>query len=290
MLFVPTYKTSFIENGLKANADALILDFEDSVPHTFREVARRNVQSYIEQGKLKEQKIFIRLNSIESTELFKDLSVVINEDINGFMLTKVRNSDEISYYDRLIKQLELDNGIDVGHFKFIPLIETAEAVMNSFTIAKQSSRNIALAFGGEDFLDDIYGTRGESSSVFDFPRAKISLAARASGILPIDTPYLSLKDLNGFVVEKNLSYEFGFAGSLLIHPCQIEIANDVFSPKLEEVERAKEIMIAIKKSGEKGSGVAMLGSTMVGPPMQKRAMKILEFVEQYKQLSGNDYV
>ncbi|ATW24488.1 HpcH/HpaI aldolase/citrate lyase family protein [Candidatus Formimonas warabiya] len=283
MLFVPTYKKSFMDHALETNADALILDLEDSVPFAYKETARQNLRDYLNKSKFKNITTFVRLNDIESKLLFKDLNSILHEDVDGFVLTKVYSSDDMIYYDNLITQLENENDIIEGHFRFAPLIETTSAVLDIYNIAKSSSRNIALLFGGEDYLNDLEGLHGEPPLTFDYPRAVIALAARAAGVLPIDTPYLSLDDFDGFEKEENISFEMGFAGCLLIHPKQINLAHKCFTPREEEIERSRDIVEAIEKSKVEGSGVAMLGKKMIGPPMEKRARKVLNLIKVIKE-------
>lgn len=286
MLFVPAYKERYIYKALTSNTDAIILDLEDSIPNNEKKVARNNIKIGLENGDFKDSQVFVRLNSLESEQLFEDLKYVIHPDIKGFMLSKIYTADDIIFYDNLITQLEKENGIPAEHFKFTPLIETTEAVMDVYNIAKSTKRNIAITFGGEDYLNDLEGLHGEPPRAFEYPRAMIALAARAAGILPIDTPYLSVKDFDGFSVEEKISKELGFAGCLLIHPEQIDYANSCFSPTEEQIKKSKEIVDAIELSKKKGLAVAMLGNKMIGPPMQKKAKKVLETVRLIQKKKG----
>lgn len=279
MLYVPAYKKKLITSALNSNADALIIDLEDAVPEIFKDDARRNIKEAIEDGAFKGKNIFIRVNPIESRMMFRDLNSVFSEDISGFVLTKVYTSNDMIYFDKLFSQLESENNIREHHFKFIPLIETTSAVMDAYMIARVSSRTIALCFGGEDFLNDCTGIHGVPPRSFDYPRAAIALAARAAGVLPIDTPFLALDDLDGFIEEESISFEMGFAGCQLIHPKQIELAHRCFTPAPDEVKRSHGIIAAIKDAERTGSGVAMFNGVMVGPPMRKRAEKVLEIMK-----------
>lgn len=283
MLYVPAYRKKFIDSALKCNADALILDLEDAVPAEYKSDARAILKEYIEEGAFKDKTVFVRLNPIESNMLFDDISHALHPDINGFLLTKIYTDEDMVYYDKLITQYEHEKGIEEGRFKFLPLIETTSAVMNVYRIAKASDRTIAVCFGGEDFLNDLVGLHKEPPRSFDYPRASIALAARAAGVLPIDTPYLTLDDTEGFIQEEKISFEMGFAGMQLIHPKQIPLADECFMPEKEEVEKSIAIVNAIKESSKAGSGVAMLNGKMIGPPMRKRAEKVLEIVELAKK-------
>ena len=283
MLFVPAYRRKFIDSALKTNADALIIDLEDAVPFEYKADARVILKEYILNGAFRDKKVFVRLNAIESKMLFEDIEVVLYEDIAGVMLTKVYSEEDMIYYDKLFAQFEQEKGLEVGHFKFLPLIETTAAVLNVYSIAKASKRTIAVCFGGEDFLNDLEGLHKEPPRTFDYPRATIAIAARAAGVLPIDTPYLALDNQEGFIKEEKISFEMGFAGALLIHPKQIELAHECFMPEEDEITRSIEIGKAIQEAEKTGSGVAMLNGKMIGPPMRKRAQKVLHIVELAKK-------
>lgn len=279
MLFVPAYNKKFLDSALRKNADALILDLEDSVPEVYKADAREILREYLKKEEFQNRVIFIRLNPIESGLLLEDLEVSMNTNVNGFVLSKIYTNEDIQYYDNLISKYEENHEIKKGHFKFLPLIETTSAVLDVYNIAKASDRIIGLAFGGEDFLNDLHGIHGEPPRTFDYPRAKIALAARSAGVLPIDTPYLDLHDDDGFIKEESVSFEMGFAGCMLIHPSQIGLANSCFMPCEEEVEKSRRIFAAIREAEKKGSGVAMLDGKMIGPPMRKRAEKVLELIK-----------
>ena len=279
MLFVPAYNKKFLDSALRKNADALILDLEDSVPEVYKADAREILREYLKKEEFQNRVIFIRLNPIESGLLLEDLEVSMNTNVNGFVLSKIYTNEDIQYYDNLISKYEENHEIKKGHFKFLPLIETTSAVLDVYNIAKTSDRIIGLAFGGEDFLNDLHGIHGEPPRTFDYPRAKIALAARSAGVLPIDTPYLDLHDDDGFIKEESVSFEMGFAGCMLIHPSQIGLANSCFMPCEEEVEKSRRIFAAIREAEKKGSGVAMLDGKMIGPPMRKRAEKVLELIK-----------
>lgn len=288
LLFVPAYRKKFIDSALKCDADALIIDLEDAVPSEYKADARVILKEYILGGAFQDRTVFVRLNSIESKMLFEDIETVLNEDIDGVMLTKIYSEDDMIYYDKLFTQFEEEKGLEQGHFKFLPLIETTSAVLNVFSIAKASKRTIAVCFGGEDYLNDLVGLHKNPPRSFDYPRAQIAVAARAAGILPIDTPYLALSDEEGFIQEEKVSFEMGYAGALLIHPKQIPLAHKCFVPEEEEIERSKQIVNAIEEAKKTGSGVTMLNGKMIGPPMRKRAEKVLHIMGLIEKNEKNE--
>ena len=283
MMYVPAYREKFIEKSLTAPADAIIYDLEDSVPQQFKPDARRILEKYIKEGAFKDKTVFVRLNPLESNMLSEDLKYVLHSDITGFMPSKIYTAADMDYYDKLITQLEAENNIETGHFKFTPLIETTSAVMDIYNICKQSKITIAVCFGGEDFLNDLEGLHKEPPRSFDYPRAAIAIAARAAGVQPIDTPYLAIQNEEGFIKEESISFEMGFSGVQILSPRQIPLANRCFTPDEEEVKRSEEIVEACRLSSLEGSGVAMYKDKMIGPPMRKRAEKVLEIMELIKK-------
>lgn len=275
MTFVPGYKVKFLEKAKTFNSDALILDLEDSVPYQNKEQARKNIKEFLDAGAFSQQ-IYIRVNALETGLLLKDLEWMLHENTDGFMFSKAADENDIRYFDQLLTQLENNFGFEQGKFKICPLIETTSAVLRAYEMGKASDRNIALVFGGEDYLRDLDGLHKEHGTSLLMPRSHIVTAARAAHLEPIDTPYLDIKDTDGFKKEVALARELGFSGTLVIHPSQIEIANEAFSPSENEIDEAKQIIEAIKISEKEGLGVALLDGKLIGPPMQKRAVKILE--------------
>jgi len=284
MTFVPGYMTKFLDKAIDFQSDALILDLEDSVPIAFKDTARENIRSYLDAGRFK-QRVFIRVNSIDSGLLSKDMTATLHENVEGFMFTKTVDEKDIHYYDKLLGQLEVDNGFEHQRFCMCPLVETASAVLRAYEIALASSRVIALAFGGEDYLTDLDGLHKEHGTSLLVPRSMIVIAARAAKIDAIDTPFLEVRNTDGFRKEMALARELGFSGSLILHPSQIEIANASFSPSQLEVAEARRIIEAIETSRKQGQATTLLDGNLVGPPMEKRAFSILEKHELFKEKS-----
>lgn len=282
MIFVPGYKSSFLEKSKTLDSDALILDLEDSVPLSFKMEARKNIQNFLRGLSIK-KKIFVRLNSVESGLLSEDLNYVMQPNIYGFMPSMIRDEFGLIYIDKLLTQLEHDKGFEKGKFKLCPLIETGSAVLKCYEIAKSSSRVIGLAFGAEDYLTDLDGLSKEAGLSILTARSMIVMAARSLKLEAIDTPYLGVHDRDGFCTEAEFSRELGFSGRLILHPDQLKIANNIFTPSDAEVNEANLIISAIEASGLRGEGVTLLDGKLVGPPMERRARKVLG---KWREING----
>jgi citrate lyase subunit beta/citryl-CoA lyase len=273
MTFVPGYMRKFLEKAGQFASDALILDVEDSVPDPFKGDARRYIRQCLDEDMFPQQ-VFIRVNSIDSGLLLEDLHAMMHRNVEGFMFSKARDERDIVYYDKLLSQLERQYGFEQGRFRMCPLIETGSAILRAYQMATASPRMRALAFGGEDYLTDLDGLHLEHGTSLIVPRSLIVIAARAARIEAIDTPYLAIRDLEGFRREVSQARELGFSGQLVLHPSQIAVANEIFTPSAEEVAESQRILAAIAESGAGGLGVTLLDGRLIGPPMLARARHI----------------
>ncbi len=289
MTFVPGYMTKFLEKARSFSSDALILDLEDSVPQKDKERARENIAHYLVK-KSYSQEVYIRVNPIDSGMLFDDLEASLQEGTHGIMFTKVRDEKDIIYFDKLLSQLEIDKGFTPGKFKICPLIETGSAMIKAYDIATASERVNALVLGGEDYLTDLDGLHKEHGASLLVPRSLVVMAARTAKIDAIDTPFLDIHNLEGFEKEVKLARELGFSGTLIIHPTQIAIANQAFTPSEEEIREAQRIIKAIEESKERGLGVALMDGKLIGPPMEKRAQNVMNKVKRINASKKSDHL
>lgn len=287
ILYVPAYSKKFMEKSLSASADGIIYDLEDSVPEAFKADARENLRSYLASGVLRGKTVFVRLNDRESGQLPLDMEAIIGGDVTGLIPSKINTAEEIEYYDELLAKREAENGMEPGCLKLLPLIETTGAVLDIVRICKASARIIGVCLGGEDFLNDLNGIHGEPPISLHYPRAVVAAAARAAGILPIDTPYLAVHDEAGFLKEEEISFQMGFAGIQILSPVQIPLAHRCFTPAIDEVTHSREILKAWEKAACEGSGVAMYQGKMIGPPMRKKAERILKYMERIERHEQN---
>lgn len=283
MLFVPAYNEKFLEKAAGSAADAIIFDLEDAVPPAKRREARDILGRYLDNGFFDGKVLFIRVNELGSNDLIKDLKLIKGSRIAGVVTPKIKGVTEIEEFSKLLKKCEERDGLKEGTIKLLPLIETAGAVANVQSIAGSSRRIIALLFGGEDYLDSISGTPEYSEKVFEIPRAMIVMAARMHNLLPIDTPYMDLKNEEGFTREERMAYSMGFAGALLVNPIQIPWANKCFCPSDEEMAHALAVLETTRKAQEEGRSIATLDGKVVGPPMLKRANKVMEINRLVKE-------
>lgn len=275
MLFIPGNNEKFITKAAACEADAIIFDLEDAVPLLEEAEARVLLAKYLATDMFERKQLFLRVNELGTEALLHDMELLKSGKIMGIVPPKVNSVSDINQFEALLMEQEVRNGYPVGKFKMLPLIETAAAVMNVKDIAGCSPRIIALLFGGEDYLDSVWGEHLELQPSLDVARALVVMAARMNGILPIDTPYLDLKNESGFIAEETKARALGFAGILLVTPNQIPWAHRCYSPTEEEIKHARAVLNAVNEAKKAGAAIAKLNGRMVGPPMRKRAEKVL---------------
>jgi len=276
-MFVPAHNDRLLDSSLRTDADALLLDLEDSVqPVENKIIARNNIVRYLEEGAFKNRQVFPRVNDRESGELLRDITQLALPGIDGFMYPKAKCGQDIYFFDKLLETVEYEKGLEIGTFKIIALIETASAVLHAEEIAKASSRVIAIAFGNEDFLTDIQGESDETASSLFTARSLISIAAHSAKIAPIDTVHIDVHNLDGLELHLKTAAKLGFQGKLVLHPKELPLVHEYFSPTQQEVVEAKEMLHAFQESQKEGIGVAIVKGKFVGPPLVRNAEKILQ--------------
>lgn len=276
LMFVPAQNEKLLNKASTCEADVLLLDIEDSVqPGENKAIARSNIKKYIAAGKFKNSIVFPRINDRESGHLLKDLTELTIEGVSGFMCPKSCKGEDVYFIDKLLEAIEYEKGFSVGTFKLIPLIETTSAVLNAHDICTASKRVIAIAFGCEDYIADLQGIHDAAGQSIQTARAMIAMAARASGVIPIDTVHIKVHDLVD--LEKNLIYakNLGYEGMLVLNPKELPLVHQYFTPTHEEIQNAEAMLALAKQAEEEGCGVAMIGSKFIGPPMVKAAIKTL---------------
>jgi len=277
LMFVPGHNEKLLASAARSQADVLLLDLEDSVQPTYNKpLARKTIVEWVSSGKFLNYHIFPRVNDRESGYLLQDLYALTINGIDGFMYPKSKNGEDIYFFDKLLETIEYEKKIPVGTFKIIPLIETSAAVLNAQAICNASKRVIAIAFGCEDFVSDLEGLHDKKGQSIYVPRALIALAARANGVIPIDTVHINVHDLED--LEKNLilARNLGFEGMLVLHPKEIELVHKYFSPTEEEYKSATEMLELYEESQKEGKGVAIKDGKFIGPPLVIAAKKVLE--------------
>ncbi len=277
LMFVPGHNERLMASAAKSDADVLLPDLEDSVqPVGNKQVARETIKKYIENNQFKNHIVFPRVNDRESGQLLKDVDSLTIPGVHGFMYPKSKTGQDVYFFDKLLETIEYEKNIPVGTYKIIPLIETSAAVLNAQDICRASSRVVAIAYGCEDFIADLEGIHDPEHQSLFTPRAIIAMAARANGVIPIDTVHINVHDLVD--LEKNLilAKNLGFEGMLVLNPKELPLVHRYFTPSEKEVAEAREMLRLAEEAQKDGKGVAIMNGKFIGPPMIISAKKIIQ--------------
>jgi citrate lyase subunit beta/citryl-CoA lyase len=280
LLFVPGNNASMLEKALGLKPDAFAPDMEDSVPGAEKGNARETVRSFLPRLAATGIPVIPRVNSLDTEWIEADLAAVVGRDVVGISVGKVRSPSDISAISQLIGDLERRAGIDVGALRLLPWIETAEAIVNVSTICRASERIIGVAFGGEDFTNDLGIERLEDESQVGYARQALTVAARAAHVLALDTPYFKLRNPDGLRDNALKAKSIGFKGKFAIHPEQIDTLNDCFSPSAQEIAHAERVVAAFEEAERRGRASTSLDGWVIDVPVVKRARALLELARR----------
>ncbi len=279
-IFVPGNRRDMLEKAKSFKTDFIIPDLEDSVPFAEKDHARDFVQTMIPTLVEHGQNIIVRIYSLDTGLTEKDIAAVVSNDIAGISVGKIRSTGDVLSYDRLVGAAEQRIGLTIGATKFILWIETSMAVLHAFDIARASERVAAIAFGAVDYTQDLGIKRTLSGSELDFPRAMVGLAARASDVTALDTPYVQFRDKNGLEQEIKSVLKYGYRGKFAIHPDQIETIRMRFKPQPDEVEYARRVVEGWNMASSEGRGSFDLDGNMIDVPIVERSRNLLAEAEE----------
>jgi len=283
MLYIPGNNLRMVTKSVNLTADAIILDLEDAVPMLDKATARIVVRDSIQPIKDSGSAVFVRVNALITGLTAVDVDGVTIQGLDGFMLSKSETAEDVLALVTLIEAAEKKAGLAPGSLTIIPLIESARGVMNAHAIAGSSPRVTALAFGAGDYYRDLGRAVTALSAGEDellFARSMIVNAGRAAGVQAIDTPFLGLlTDKETFTNQTLRALRLGFKGKQTIHPMQIDLINESFSPSEAEVDYARRLVVAFEEAQKKGLGATSFEGKMIDLMSQKQALALVEFAD-----------
>ena len=278
-MFIPGNRLDMLNNALSLAPDAYVPDMEDSVSSEDKITARKTIREFLPLLSTKGIPIIPRVNSIGSGLLLQDLQAMIGSHISGISIGKINSPDDIKFVDSEILKLENERHIIPGSTKLLPWIETAKSVLDAFSICSASSRIHSIAFGAEDFTEDMGIQRQEDDSEVHFARNLTCIAARSAGINSLDSPYFKFRDPNGLKINCIRASNIGFYGKFAIHPSQIEGINELFSPSKDSIKYAHNVLAAAKDASKNSHGTTSLHGKLIDAPVIKRAENLLKQAE-----------
>lgn len=275
LLYVPGNMPSMLQNIPLFPCDAVIIDLEDAVPLNEKDAARILVKRFLESNTGRTKEVLVRINPLDTKWAYHDLKAVLPFLPDGIRLPKADTPEIVEHLDTMLTEFEEELGLEIGRFRILPSIESAQGVINANPIARTSKRVFGLAFGAEDYTASMEIDRTRGGEELFNARMNILWAAKAAGIQAIDTIYADVNDAEGLRRETELVKKLGYTGKCMVNPRQIDVIHEVFAPKQEEVEYALQVIDAIKRARSMGTGVISLNGRMIDAPVVKRAARVL---------------
>jgi citrate lyase subunit beta/citryl-CoA lyase len=292
-LFAPGNHPRRVEKALGLEADAVILDLEDAVAVSDKAAARKPVAEALRRPR--RGRGYVRVNAPATPFCYRDLVETLHDKVDGVFLPKVESAADLHAVDWLMAALEREQGIAEGLIDLVPMVETAAGVARVDRIVQ--ARNLRpysapwrvrrVAFGAADFSFDSGLEPSLDEPELAGARDRVVLASRAAGMeAPLDSPWFHLRDTDGFRRALERSRRWGFQGRLCVHPDQVPIANEAFTPSAEEVARAKRIDTAFKAVEATGGAAVEVDGQMVDYPVVYRARALLETMREIAAKGG----
>ena len=263
-IFTPGLKPEMFPKAIASGADMVCIELEDGIAIKDKNEARKNTIEALETLEVKSGvELVVRVNCQRTKFGLLDLEAFISTKtkVKAIMLPKVKTPDEIAFIDDLLTDCGLDTDLHV-------IMETNEALESIYEIANASKRIVALYFGGVDMAAELRVPNEYKNLIY--ARSKLVHAGASVGVDVIDVPYLDLDDMDGMKKEAELVRDLGFTGKGSIHPKQINMLNEIFTPSKEEIVKAKRIVDQFNASN---TGLVVIDGKLIEKPVLREMQR-----------------
>jgi citrate lyase beta subunit len=290
ILAVPASNLEMAGKALASAADAVFLDLEDAVPPDEKAGARAKVVRALRELDWRSRPTLYRANALDTPYFYRDLIEVAEEAggrLDALMIPKVGRPEDLHVVATLLYQIELSTGLESGKIKVEAQIESAKGLLTVDAIARATERLTALHFGPGDYAASVrmpqrnIGTMDEWDGVYPghrlhYAMQRIVVAARAAGLRAVDGPVADHRDQEGLRESCLVARSLGFDGKWCIHPAQISVVNEVFSPTEKEIEWARRVIAAYEEANAAGSGAISVDGQMIDAASIRMARNTLD--------------
>ncbi len=273
-IFTPGLKPEMFPKAISSGADMVCIELEDGIAIKDKDEARKNTFKALETLEVKSGvELVVRLNCQRTKFGLMDLEAVVSSKTNvkAIMLPKVKTPDEIIFIDDMLTDCGLDTDLHV-------IMETNEALESIYDIAHASKRIVALYFGGVDMAAELRVPNEYKNLIY--ARSRLVHAGASAGVDVIDVPYLDLEDMDGMKKEAELVRDLGFTGKGSIHPKQINMLNEIFTPSKEEIIKAKKI---VDQFNESDTGLVVIDGKLIEKPVLREMQRKILIADKINQ-------
>ncbi len=279
MLFTPGHRLDMVEKAGRSGTDAVIVDLEDAVSVDNKPLARSNL------AKLPPSPVpyFVRTNAADTGLLWDDVRAAGVANVGGVVLPKAEDPGVFSEIDGVLTEMERASGKPEGSVTVIPLIESALGVRLTYEIALASSRVECVMFGGGeqgDLVADLGVEWTPEGTGLMHARSQVLLSSRAAGVpYPMEAVFMDFRNLDALRVESELARTLGYIGKVAIHPAQVPVINDVFTPPADVVEYQRKVLAAFEEAEAAGEASIAVDGKMVDYAVARVARTVIERAE-----------
>lgn len=279
LMYVPVNVEKYVAKAHTRGADCIQLDLEDSVPASEKERARTLVPEAAARVRRGGADVVVRINSPMEVTV-EDLDAAIGPDVDGIAVTKAQDADHLKRIDEHIGALEVKRGLRAGRTRLIAMVETPAAFFRMPAIAAASPRLVAMNIGGEDFALEAGMEPTEETLLM--PKQQMIFAARSAGLMPLGfiASVAAFGDWEAFRRMVRRSRQFGFMGAGCIHPGQVPIVNEEYSPSAAEIAHARRVIDEDAKAEASGRASFAIDGKMIDVPVVERARRLLARLAQ----------
>lgn len=276
-LFVPANKPAFVAKAATSGADAVILDLEDSVPPDQRSVARDALGAAVAELTALDPAlhVIVRVNTDDSTPA--DVRAAVAAGAHAVLLPMTESAEDVRRAESLLDEAELDSGIAPGHTQLQLLVETPRGLLEIAAIAAAGERTVAMMLGIEDLSTALEIDPRSPGFDVRWAHGLLVCAARAHGLAPYGLmgSLANFQNLPALAADARKARAFGYLGALCIHPVQVGLLNDVFSPTADELAEARAVVAALEEGERAGTAAVQIEGRMIDTPMGERARRLL---------------
>jgi citrate lyase subunit beta / citryl-CoA lyase len=275
MMYVTGSNPANVKDAHIYGSDSIMFDLEDSVSVNHKDAARFLIYNALQTINYRGRELVVRVNGLDTPFGEEDFKAIVKAKPDIIRLPKTESPEDVRKADELVASLEKLYGMEVGTVKLMAAVESPLGIINSYEIAKASPRLVAMAIGAEDFVTSMKTTRSLDGEELTVARGQLLLACRAAKLYALDTVFSNINDDEGFENEVRKIHKLGFDGKSVIHPRQIPIVHDIFTPSEDKIRYALRTFEAIKEAERNNTGVIALDGKMIDEPMVERARRVI---------------
>ncbi|RIK32409.1 MAG: CoA ester lyase [Anaerolineae bacterium] len=276
LLYMPGDDRRKIQKAATLGVDSICMDMEDGVAANKKAEAREVIAQAMKELDFGASERCIRINQIGSGLEKRDLIAALATNPDTIVVPKIESAEQVKWVSEHIESYELSSKLNIGSVRLLVGVETAKGIMNLKEIAEADKRLEAIIFGGEDYAASVGAVRTKDATELLYARQAVVTACAANDLQAIDIVFIDFKDPDGLRLEAEQGARFGFSGKQIIHPNQVQVAQEAFTPSAEAIEYAKRIVESFEASQREGKGAYALDGKMIDMPLLKNAQKVLD--------------